>query len=55
MQHYLYMTDAQFDEEVRMADEMTLRASTGGRFLGEGGFQSAGRTGRGVVFQADAD
>ena len=55
MRHYLYMTDAQFDEEVRMADEMTLRASTGGRFLGEEGFQSAGRTGRGVVFQADAD
>ena len=53
MQRHLYMTDKEFEEEIRQADRMTEHSRTGGRLLGEGGgFQSAGRTGRGVVFQA---
>ena len=55
MQRYLRMTDEDFNKEIRQADNMTERADTGGRLLGDGqGFQDAGRTGRGTVYTPDA-
>ena len=55
MQRYMRMTDEEFNQEIRQADQMTRRSDTGGRLLGDGqGFQDAGRTGRSIVYTAGA-
>ena len=48
---YLNMTEAQFMAELEQADAATMQTSTGGRLLGDTGFESSALHGRGVVFR----